>query len=1123
MITSKYSKRLSFLVFCLAFILTMCGAAAAAPANSTHSNLSISVNPTTTQVNTISTSNNINASKPQISAETTKLPDPSVYNSKGQLQGSFSKIMDAVNFAQSSSQNNDTITLAPGTYDEHGFTINKNMNFNVLNSNGVSGTATIDAQGNGPVFTIEPGLTVNLTDLYIENGETGYYAFGAAIWNHQGTLNVKDCDFVDNIATSNVNGWGGAIQNSGTLNIKDSYFIDNTGFFGGAIENEGTCIVKGSEFDGNTVNYNGDGGAICNGNYGTLNVTNCNFEENNATGDGGAIANFGKCTVTDSYLATNKKANTANNGGGIYNDKGTLTVIDDYFAGLDTAAGGAIYNLDGTVNVTGGNFTANSATGAGGAIYNNAIDATDSAGSLNVNGSTFTGNSASQGGAISSMGNDFSSSSSDQFGSLTVNNSTFKDNSAVGTEKNIQYEGGAIYSNTEPCTVTNSIFTGNTVSYVGGAIYDGPLGLLTVTGSNFTDNKAVDDGGAVYNDDATLTVIGSIFTDNSANLYEGGAIFNFEGSSKSKVTDSTFTGNTAGSSMGSGGAIENNNGILAVNYSTFTGNNATSAGGFGGAIDSEDFTTLTVNNSTFTGNNANDMGGAIQNSGTLNITGSTLTGNTASVGGAIYNGGTTMANVHFNRIFNNTVNMGGEGIYNTGGEVNATLNWWGSNGDTKFWLRTIFNAGTGSVTFNPWIVLTLTANPKSVFTGSTSAITADLLHDNKGKYYNPATYGVVPYTGSADFATTMGSILNVFGFFPHYTWINFVNGKVTSSLFGLASSGVATVSSTVDGYKVSTPVTVSIDPLTVNSIDPAINAVNVVNNKVIKVTFSELISQGSDYNSMRVINSAGASKLMTLSTIGSVLTLTPVYNYLTGDLYTVFIPTNAVKDSAGNGLAAEYASSFTIATIIPSVNSIDPTIGSVNVVNNKAIKITFSEPVTPGSAYNSITVKNSAGAVKLMTPSTIGDVLTLTPVYNYLTGDKYTVTIPANAVKDATGNGLAADYTSSFKIATIIPGVTIIDPTNNAVNVPNTKTIKITFSEPITPGSAYNSIKVINSAGASKLMTLSTSGNVLTLKPVYNYLTGYKYTITIPANAIKDSAGNGLAADYTSSFTITTT
>jgi DNA-directed RNA polymerase subunit H (RpoH/RPB5) len=262
--------------------------------------------------------------------------------------------------------------------------------------------------------------------------------------------------------------------------------------------------------------------------------------------------------------------------------------------------------------------------------------------------------------------------------------------------------------------------------------------------------------------------------------------------------------------------------------------------------------------------------------------------------------------------------------------------------------------------------------------------------------------------------------------------------------------------------------------------------------------------------------------MMNASISGSVLTLTPVYNYLTGYQYTITIPANAVKDSSGNGLATTFISNFTIATIIPSVNSTDPVNGAVNVPNNKVIKVTFSEPVTAGSAYNSITVKNSGGALKTMNASISGSVLTLTPVYNYLTGYKYTITIPANAVKDSSGNGLAADYTSSFTIATIIPSVNGTDPVNGAVNVANNKVIKVTFSEPVTAGSVYNSITVKNSAGALKQMTASISGSVLTLTPVYNYLTGYKYTIYIPANAIKDTTGNGLAADFTSNFTIAT-
>jgi hypothetical protein len=218
-----------------------------------------------------------------------------------------------------------------------------------------------------------------------------------------------------------------------------------------------------------------------------------------------------------------------------------------------------------------------------------------------------------------------------------------------------------------------------------------------------------------------------------------------------------------------------------------------------------------------------------------------------------------------------------------------------------------------------------------------------------------------------------------------------------------------------------------------------------------------------------------------------------------------------------------YIQTYTITNIPLAVITTDPANYMVNVPNNKVIKITFNEPVTAGSVYNSITVKNSAGALKQMIASISGSVLTLTPVYNYLTGYKYTIYIPANAIKDTTGNGLAADFTSNFTIATIIPSVNSTDPANGVTNISNTKVITITFSEPITPGSAYNSITVKNSGGAVKTMNESISGSVLTLTPVYNYLTGYQYTITIPANAIKDSLGNGLSVEYTSSFTISTT
>ena len=396
----------------------------------------------------------------------------------------------------------------------------------------------------------------------------------------------------------------------------------------------------------------------------------------------------------------------------------------------------------------------------------------------------------------------------------------------------------------------------------------------------------------------------------------------------------------------------------------------------------------------------------------------------------------------------------------------------------------------------------------------------------KGNYREPTSWigTTTAYIKSQAKETPVVTILQTYNSDADPTPLtsNQLNYDIKTSLdngsYGYSLFRYGLIASDWTGYNAS-----NIDtPPNETSTDPVNGSVNVVNNKVIKITFSEPITAGSAYSQITVKNSAGASKQMSASITGDDLNLTPVYNYLTGYKYTIFIPANAVKDSVGNGLATDYTSSFTIAATVPSVNSTDPVNDSVNVPNTKVITITFSEPITAGSAYNSITVKNSGGAVKMMDANINGSVLTLTPVYNYLIGYKYTIYIPANAVKDSTGNGLAADYTSSFTIVTKTPSVTIIDPTNNAVNVPNTKTIKITFSEPITPGSDYNSITVKNSAGASKQMTASISGVVLTLMPVYNYLTGYKYTIFIPANAVKDSAGNGLAADYTSSFTIAT-
>ncbi len=118
----------------------------------------------------------------------------------------------------------------------------------------------------------------------------------------------------------------------------------------------------------------------------------------------------------------------------------------------------------------------------------------------------------------------------------------------------------------------------------------------------------------------------------------------------------------------SGGGIQNS-GTLTVSNSTLSGNSA-GVGELGGGIFNSSGGTLTVSNSTLSGNSggvytSNGGGGIFNDGGTLTVSNSTLSANSADQGGGIYNDGTlTMSN---STLSTNTAAGGqGGGIFNTG-------------------------------------------------------------------------------------------------------------------------------------------------------------------------------------------------------------------------------------------------------------------------------------------------------------------------------------------------------------------------------------------------------------------------------------------------------------------------
>ncbi len=167
----------------------------------------------------------------------------------------------------------------------------------------------------------------------------------------------------------------------------------------------------------------------------------------------------------------------------------------------------------------------------------------------------------------------------------------------------------------------------------GGAIWS--RGVVSVTGVTFIDNTAADPntegGGAVdFHDRGTFTVSDSTFIGNSAT--QAGAVINeaTDTGASMSIIDSTFSDNS--SLTYDGGAVES----LAGTSTTLSGDTFVDNQGKGGAAVYA-AGTMAIDNSTFTDNvGGTDGGGAIQNSGQLTITRSTLSGNSAPYGANIH-------------------------------------------------------------------------------------------------------------------------------------------------------------------------------------------------------------------------------------------------------------------------------------------------------------------------------------------------------------------------------------------------------------------------------------------------------------------------------------------------------
>jgi methionine-rich copper-binding protein CopC len=109
-------------------------------------------------------------------------------------------------------------------------------------------------------------------------------------------------------------------------------------------------------------------------------------------------------------------------------------------------------------------------------------------------------------------------------------------------------------------------------------------------------------------------------------------------------------------------------------------------------------------------------------------------------------------------------------------------------------------------------------------------------------------------------------------------------------------------------------------------------------------------------------------------------------------------------------------------------------------------------------------------------------------------------------------------HSEIYTIDKAAPAHSSTAPANSSTNIALDEKIVVTFSENIEKSSAFSSIALKDAAGQAVAATASVVGKSIEIVPAANLNYGTSYTVTIPAAAVKDLAGNNFAGSVNSTF-----
>ena len=346
-------------------------------------------------------------------------------------------------------------------------------------------------------------------------------------------------------------------------------------------------------------------------------------------------------------------------------------------------------------------------------------------------------------------------------------------------------------------------------------------------------------------------------------------------------------------------------------------------------------------------------------------------------------------------------------------------------------------------------------------------------------------------------------------------------------------------------------------PLFVSSL-PANGATGYSADGIIVLTFNERVQAGTGNiqvrvrkDSVTIVHDIPASdpQITIMGNMVSIdITDDVVLDASTGNLvldtsYMLLLQDASILDTSGNKTAdrtVSFSTAATLDTTAPTLSSSMPASGAMAVIADSDIVLTYNEAVVKGSGNitlapmgsgTPLTIPVSSPSVSISADNTV---VTIDPTDTLGLNTTYTLTIPAGAFTDVSGNS-EPELTRSFTTETSLTPRIVSHVPGETGTIASTAGIILTYNQPMVKGNGDIMLKTSSdtpSGGRDDDIAVSSSfvsisGSVVTIN-ISGFSSGrdssddssYEVALTVPVAAFANADGKNPLSELTLTFTV---